>query len=87
MMFAIVDVCSVWMPYLKDTWSAKIDSKLPCPTESGNRDDRYAITHALFNTLKSLRDAVNVFVGINFCRKAVTRNLFSKRKASSKYPK
>ena len=28
-----------------------------------------------------------VVLGINFRRKAVTRNLFSKRKASSKYPK
>ena len=37
--------------------------------------------------LESLRDAVNFAVAINFLRKAVTRNSFSKRKAPSKYPK
>ena len=46
-----------------------------------NHEDRYAITRARSDTLKSSRDAVN------FCRKVVNRNLFSKRKASSKHPK
>ena len=39
------------------------------------------------NLLKSSRDAFNFVMGINFCRKAVSRNLFSKKKAFSKYPK
>ena len=50
-------------------------------------NDRYAITHARSDTLKSSRDALIFVVAINFHRKAATRNLFSKRKASSKYPK
>ena len=52
-----------------------------------NREDWYAITHTHFDTMKSSRDADNFIVGINFRRKGVTRNLFSKRKASLKYPK
>ena len=52
-----------------------------------NCEDRYAITHARSDTLKSSRDAVYFVVGTNFHRKAATRNLFLRRKASSKYPK
>ena len=39
------------------------------------------------NSLKSSRDAFNFVVGINFCRKEVSRNLFLKNKDFSKYPK
>ena len=69
-----------------DIWNAGINSEVPC-SKVCNREDRYAITHARSDTLKSSRDAVNFVVGINFRRKAATRKLFSKRKAFSKYPK
>ena len=69
-----------------DIWNAGINSEVPC-YKVCNREDRYAITHARSDTLKSSRDAVNFVVGINFRRKAATRKLFSKRKAFSKYPK
>ena len=52
-----------------------------------NREDRYAITHACFDTLKSSHDAVNFVVGIDFVGTQLTRNLFSKRKVFSKYTK
>ena len=65
-----------------DIWNAGINSKLPC-SKVCNCEDRYAITHARSDTLKSSSDAVNFVVGINFRRKAATKNLFSKRKASS----
>ena len=52
-----------------------------------NRKDRCAITHALSDALRSSLDTFNFFVGINFRRKAVSRNLFLRRKASSNYPK
>ena len=76
---------STWMlpTYIyKDVWSAGIDSELLCSPES-------VIMTAipLLNTLKSSHDTVNFVVGINLRRKAVTRNLFSNRKTSSKYPK
>ena len=64
-----------------DFWSASLGILL---SKVCNCEDQYAITHAHSNALKSSRDAV---MGIYFCRKAVTRNLFLKRKASSKYPK
>ena len=51
-----------------------------------NREGWYAIVLAHSDSLKSSHDAVNFVVGINFHRKAVPRNLFSK-KAFSKYPK
>ena len=69
-----------------DIWNAGINSELPC-SKVCNCEGRYAITHARSDTLKSSRDAVNFVVGINFHRKVATRNLFSKRKASSKNPK
>ena len=37
-----------------------------------NCEDRYAITHARSDTLKSSRDAVYFVVGTNFHRKAAT---------------
>ena len=48
MAFAIGSVVRRCYIY-KDVWSAEIaiDSELPCSPESGNREERYAITHAL----------------------------------------
>ena len=50
-----------------------------------NCEDRYAITVHMHG--KSSCVLLIFVVGINFLRKAVTRNLFSKWKASSKYLK
>ena len=52
-----------------------------------NRKGWYDIVLARSTSLKSSCDPVNFVVGINFRRKAVPRNLFSKKKAFSKYPK
>ena len=56
----------VWMQYVDaisiDIWNAGINSKLPC-SKVCNREDRYAITHARSDTLKSSRDAVNFCCG------------------------
>ena len=52
-----------------------------------NREGWYAITLACFDSLQSSCDAINFVVVINFRRKAVPRNLLSKKKAFSKYPK
>ena len=47
-----------------------------------NREDRYAITHAPMHCNPHVTLLI-VVMGINFHRKAVTRNLFLKRKTSS----
>ena len=52
-----------------------------------NHEDWYAITYTRSDSLKSSRDAFNYVVRINFRRKVVPRNLFSKKKAFSKYSK
>ena len=56
----------VWMQYVDaisiDIWNAGINSELPC-SKVCNREDRYAITHARSNTLKSSHDAVNFWCG------------------------
>ena len=45
----------------KDAWS---DSELPCMlSKICNREDRYSITHACSNTLKSSHNAVNFCYG------------------------
>ena len=56
----------IWMQYVDaisiDIWNAGINSELPC-SKACNREDRYAITHARSDTLKSSHDAVNFCCG------------------------
>ena len=83
MAFAIdseVRECHVY----KDVWSAGIDSKLHALQSLQSRRPvcHYTCTLQYTNVTPLI-----FFVEIHFRRKAVTRNLFSKRKASSKYPK
>ena len=76
---SVVPGCRIY----KDVWSAEMT--LLCRV--CNREGWYAITHACSDSLKFSRDTVNFCCGIDFRRKAVHRNLFSKKKAFSKYPK
>ena len=50
-----------------------------------NCEDQYAIVHASSNMLKPHMTLLIFVMGINSPRKVVTSNLFSQRKASSKY--
>ena len=87
MAVAIDSVYSTWMHSHKDIWIAGIDSKLPCSSESAiTKTGMPLYTHAPIQ----LNPHVTLLIfamGINFHRTAVTRNLCSKKKASSKYMK
>ena len=68
----------------RDVWIAGIDSGSP---ESAIAKTSMPL-HMQALIHQNSHGMLLIFVaGINFCRKEVTRNLFLKRKASSKYPK
>ena len=81
---SVVRGCHIY----KDVWSAVIDSKLTCSPESAIVKTGMPLhTHTRSDTPNPQVTLWSFVVGINFHRKEVTRNLFSKGKASLKYPK
>ena len=76
---SVVPGCRIY----KDVWSAGMDSESPCSGSAITKAGMPLHTHAPIHHVMLL-----IFVvGINFRRKAVPRNLFSKKKAFSKHPK
>ena len=86
MALAIDNVVPGFRSY-KDVWSAGIDSKLPCsPGSAIVKAGMPLHTQAPINSNPHVMLLIIVVI-INFRRKAIPRNLFSKKKAFSKYPK